>query len=257
MMDKTGMNTEEFRALVRRADEKQAAGDSAGALKDYIAALKEDPDDAMLWNNRGVALSTLGRYGEAIESYEKAASLRPAYWMAWFNLGKTLQKLGESLRKAGRVREAGEKFEKAIEKYDRALELNPKHESALNNKAVALRARGHLEEALECYDELLGANPFYEFAWHNKGHLLAAMGIPEEAKVCFDIAAKLNPDIMKGGGRGHAARLPRVPSPVKKRREDLHPESEPDETEDEETDGRIPDGPRRGRLKKVVRRKAA
>jgi len=211
-MVKNRMSFEELSALVERGDLKQEQGDPAGALREYELALREAPGDPMIWNNRGVALSALGRNEEAIGSYRKATELRPGYWMAWFNLGKATQRKANGM--AGRPgRPAGggmppEKeraLEQAIEIYDRALSLNPAHPSTMNNKAVALRELGMYEEALSIYDELLGFDPMYAHAWHNKGKLLELLGLPEEADRCLGVAASLNPEFACGPDRGGPA----------------------------------------------------
>jgi tetratricopeptide (TPR) repeat protein len=208
------MSFDELTALVQRGDLRQARGDALGALRDYELALKEAPEDPMIWNNRGVSLSSLGRYDEAAGSYRKAIDIRPGYWMAWYNLGKALH------LKADRTPDVAEGYEAALDAYERALELNPSHTSTLNNKAVALRRLGRHEAALEAYDELLGFDPLYGHAWYNKGLLLKLLGFPDEAAECFEAASGLNPELAgsarreagpgRPAGRGH--RPPRPPA---------------------------------------------
>jgi len=211
-MVKKRMAREELAALVERGDLKQEQGDSAGALREYELSLKEAPDDPMIWNNRGVALSSLGRYDEAMGSYRKATELRPGYWMAWFNLGKAIHRnaggMGgkPGLHTNGRMPPEKERtLEEAITSYDRALSLNPAHTSTLNNKAVALRELRMYEEALLVYDELLNIDPAYAHAWHNKGKLLEILGLPEEADRCLEVAASLDPDLARGPEKSHPA----------------------------------------------------
>ncbi|MEM9448798.1 MAG: tetratricopeptide repeat protein, partial [Cyanobacteria bacterium P01_E01_bin.6] len=43
------------------------------------------PDYPEAWNNRGTALSDLGRYEAAIASYDKAIEFKPDYPEAWNN----------------------------------------------------------------------------------------------------------------------------------------------------------------------------
>lgn len=201
------MSFEELTALVQRGDLRQAGGDTLGALRDYELALKEAPDDPMIWNNRGVSLSSLGRYDEAAGSYRKAIDIRPGYWMAWYNLGKALH------RKADRTPDGAEGYEAALKAYERALELKPAHTSALNNKAVALRKLGRHEEALEVYDELIGNDPTYGHAWFNKGLLLDLMGLDAEARKCIEVASGLDPEFARLSRR-MARREPAAGSPA-------------------------------------------
>ena len=214
-MPKKKMSFQELTALVQRADLRQNGGDILGALQDYERALKEAPDDPMIWNNRGVSFSSLGRYDDAIGSYRKALEKRPGYWNAWFNLGKALQKKADGMapppEQAGKAGQQGapavmsperaEVYEEALMAYDRALEIDPAHNSTLNNKAVALRKLHRYEEALETYDHQLGIDPMYPYAWYNKGTLLKLMGLPKEADRCFEVAAGLGPEFAGLAGR--------------------------------------------------------
>jgi tetratricopeptide (TPR) repeat protein len=226
------MGFQELTALVQRGDVRQEKGDSLGALGDYERALREAPDDPMIWNNRGVSLSSLGRYDEAIGSYRKAIDIRPGYWIAWYNLGKAIHRRADKMLRPARLAGGAETealsdgtmaaqadaYEEAISAYDRALELNPTHASTLNNKAVALRKLGRYEEALGVYDEQLGNDPLYAHAWHNKGLLLKLMGLPEQADKCFEVAAGLDPEFAAPAGRraGPVKRLSRKrPTPFK------------------------------------------
>ena len=48
------------------------------------------PGDAEALNNRGVALTELGRFEEALQSCESAFALRPDYADALYNKGNAL-----------------------------------------------------------------------------------------------------------------------------------------------------------------------
>jgi tetratricopeptide (TPR) repeat protein len=39
----------------------------------------------LVWYNRGVALGNLGRYDEAVTSYDRAVEINPNYDLAWYN----------------------------------------------------------------------------------------------------------------------------------------------------------------------------
>ena len=54
------------------------------------------PDDADVWNARGVALEVTGRWKEATEAYERALSLEPHHRKAANNLGFVLEKRMEN-----------------------------------------------------------------------------------------------------------------------------------------------------------------
>ena len=68
-------------------------------------------NEKVLWNDRGVALAGLGRYQEAIQSYENALKIDPNYDVTLNNKGLSLYNLG--------------KYQEAIDCFDRILVLNP------------------------------------------------------------------------------------------------------------------------------------
>jgi tetratricopeptide (TPR) repeat protein len=81
------------------------------------------------WNNRGLALWNLGRYEEAIASYDKAVEIKPDKHEAWYNRGLALGNLG--------------RYEQAVASHERALKIRQQ----INNRkgeADSLLALGSL-----------------------------------------------------------------------------------------------------------------
>ena len=76
------------------------------------------------WNNKGLALDKLGRYQEAVDSYEKALKIDPGYVKAWNNKGLALDKLG--------------RYQEAVDSYERALSIDPNDATVWHNKGLAL-----------------------------------------------------------------------------------------------------------------------
>lgn len=71
-------------------------------------------------NNKGCILTKLGKYQEAIESYDKALEINPNDFDAWNNKGHALKDSG--------------RYQEAITSYDKALKINPDFEPALKAK---------------------------------------------------------------------------------------------------------------------------
>ena len=78
-----------------------------------------------LYNNKGVALFTLGRYVEAIDNYNKAIEFKPDHIEANANKLCPLYRLG--------------RYQEVVETADKILELDPKNQKAINAKEQALR----------------------------------------------------------------------------------------------------------------------
>src|SRR5580704_10084865 len=98
-------------ALTGKARALYRAGKFAEALEILDAAVGIYPDDAGLWNNRGVTLAELRRLDEACASFGRAALLNPNYAGAYFNRANALVVLG--------------RYDEAANDAEKALALDP------------------------------------------------------------------------------------------------------------------------------------
>ncbi|HAO12656.1 MAG TPA: prenyltransferase [Planktothrix sp. UBA8407] len=155
-------------------------GNFEDALFCFEKVIELEPDNHVVWSNRGVALSSLGRLEEAIDSHDKALEFKPDYHEAWNNRGAALANLG--------------RLEEAIDSHDKALEFKPDDHDVWNNRGIALYDLGRLEEAINSYDKALEFKPDDHLAWSNRGNALANLGQLEEAINSFDKALEFKPD---------------------------------------------------------------
>ena len=131
-------------------------GHPAEALEFFDRAAARQPGFAIL-SNRGAALQLLGRFEEALASYDAALALEPDNAVLLYNRGRTLQDLG--------------RFEEALASYQYSLALNPNSAPTLNNAANTLRALKRYPDALAFFDRALAIQPFYAEALYNRGNL--------------------------------------------------------------------------------------
>ncbi|MEQ9623550.1 tetratricopeptide repeat protein [Coleofasciculus chthonoplastes] len=150
------------------------------ALASYDQAISLQPDFYQAWGNRGGALSELGRNEEALTSYDQAISLQPDYYKTWENRGIVLSELG--------------RYEEALASYDQAISLQPDFYQAWSNRGVELDKLGRHEEALASYDQAISLQPDFYQAWSNRGVELDKLGRHEEALASYDQAISLQPD---------------------------------------------------------------
>ena len=178
---------EKHQTLNRRADLFLKQGNlltAAQAYKEAIAAYDQalaiKPDYHEALNNKGLALSALGRKEDAIAAYDQALAIKPDLHEALYAKGNALSALGRK--------------EDAIAAYDQALAIKPDYHEALSNKGLALYALGRNEAAIAAYDQALAIKPDKHEALNNKGLALYALGRKEDAIAAYDQALAIKPD---------------------------------------------------------------
>ncbi|NND87575.1 MAG: tetratricopeptide repeat protein [Nitrosopumilus sp.] len=68
---------DEIKQLVSKGKKSLDDGDFDAALGFFEQALLLNQDDPDLWNHKGVALRSLGRYGESMECFNKSLEIDP------------------------------------------------------------------------------------------------------------------------------------------------------------------------------------
>ncbi len=138
------------RAAAARAEERRT-GKPATVTTDYARELKTGlplyQNNARIRNEAGVAYFSLGRAGDAYESYLAAIALEPSYGEPYANLGLLFRRKGW--------------YEKALAQYDEALERQPTNATVWYNRAVALERLGRLEEAVSSFETAAKLAPKY------------------------------------------------------------------------------------------------
>lgn len=192
-------------------------------LANYEEEVKERPDDASAWHNRGVALGTLGRHDEALESFDTAVQIQPDLLLSWLARGLMLGKLGrhdEALESCDKVVQTQPnlslgwlargstldklgKYAEALESFDKVLQIQPDHALAWLGRGSVLGKLGRHDEALESCNRALKIQPDYASAWNNRGLTLDKLGRHDEALESCDKAVQIEPEDVKAwGNRG-------------------------------------------------------
>ena len=68
-----------------RAAALHRGGRPADAIAAYRSSLADDPDNAGIWHNMGVALAETGDPAAALDAFDRALALRPDYLHAHAN----------------------------------------------------------------------------------------------------------------------------------------------------------------------------
>ena len=153
------------------------------ALASFEKAITIKPALVEAHNNRGNTLCEMGRHAEALKSYDKASSLQPQFAPTFYNRGVALQAL--------------KRFDDALQSYDRALEINASYAEALSNRGTVLREMGRLDQALISFDRGVTLNPQDYAAWYNRGTILRHLKRLPEALESFSMALAIKPDFVE------------------------------------------------------------
>ena len=120
------------------------------AIKHFQAALKIDENFSEAANNLGNAYSSLGRFDEAIESYERAIS-NPQYKnaaMALYNLGMVYYRLS--------------KFDAAMDSYKDALKRFSNFYMPYYGLSLCYNAKGQYGDAATAMARAIEVDPVYK-----------------------------------------------------------------------------------------------
>lgn len=161
------------------------AGDFAGALAAYDAALRANPLAAALHFHRGNALVMLQRTEDAVAAFEQCLALEPENLAARYNRARALVQL--------------ERWRDALQALDELVGAHPAVPDAWMNRAGAQQALGLHEEALVSVMRALALKPDDARALYNAGNILLLLRRYEEAGQALLQAFKAdpgNPDVL-------------------------------------------------------------
>jgi predicted O-linked N-acetylglucosamine transferase (SPINDLY family) len=129
---------------------------------------------------RGNVLQSLGRFSEAVASYDMALLQKPDLIAALLNRSNALRAMG--------------RLEEALSAIETALRARPDFPEALNNRGNVLRDQGHLPAALASFDAALALKPDFLLAHCNRGQTLLDLKRPADALASFEFVLRHLPD---------------------------------------------------------------
>ncbi len=195
------------------------------ALLAFEQAIQLDPNDAVIYNGKGFALSKLNRYGEAIIAYEQSIRLNPNNADTYFNKGDALDELeryeealvaykrairldpnnADAYFNKGNVLDELERYEEALAAYEQAIRLDPNNADAHNNKGYILSKLERYEEALTACEQVIRLDSDFVLAYHTQGDVLSILECNEEALAAYEQAIRLDPAYADAhNGKGNA-----------------------------------------------------
>ena len=164
-----------------RGLENSNASEFKDAIKNYNKAIKLNPQNENIYNNRGLAYEKNGQLDEAIADFDKAIALNPQLTEAYNNRGLAYADKSQ--------------FGKAITDYTQAIALNPDYAVAYNNRGLAYAKNEQLDEAIADFSKVIAINPNDAEAYYNRGNAYAENKQLDKAIADYTQAIAFNPQL--------------------------------------------------------------
>ena len=174
------LSDQKIQALGRDGLQLAARGDFAGAEALFAQAAEARPNSGQLLHLLGQVRLKLGRFAEAREPLERAASFLPRDAAAQINLAGCLGQLGL--------------HDAALATLERAAQLKPGDAAIAFNRGRVLEILGRTDQAEHAYDEALSIDHRLMPALSARASLLAARGDWVGALGDLDRALATRPD---------------------------------------------------------------
>ncbi|MFY9270138.1 MAG: tetratricopeptide repeat protein [Candidatus Manganitrophaceae bacterium] len=167
-------------------------GNADMAVVYFRKALQINPRYTEASLNLTIALNDLGRYGEAGDTFSKAAHVvrQDAKSLDPYIMGKLANehaKLGDHYFEVGL-------YDGALEEYRKALSIRPKFVDVMTKVGITLREKGLFDDAIESFHQAKEIHPKYIPAFVHLGVTYYMKGFVDLALVEWEAAQRINPE---------------------------------------------------------------
>ncbi|GFR59874.1 transmembrane and TPR repeat-containing protein 3 [Elysia marginata] len=160
----------------------------------FRAGLKVNQGNAKLFNNVGHALEKVSKFDEALDYFEKAASVQPDDIGAHINVGRTYMNLNRSSPAEKAYRRAISLFPPIIKGKSYQARIAPSHLNAYLNLAnLASKDPNRLGEAEHLLRQAITMRTDYVEAYINLGDIQVKLGRSAEALKTYEAASVQDP----------------------------------------------------------------
>jgi tetratricopeptide (TPR) repeat protein/CHAT domain-containing protein len=157
----------------------------------YHQSDREIDTEDLSWLIRGIVLGKLGRYEEAIGSYDRALATEPMNPDILYNRGLAFVALGQR--------------EEAIAVFKQAVKIEPDYYRAWRDLAFLFFALDRLEQAVAAWNKALALEPDDPRSWYDRGLALSRLNRLDDAINSYTKALEIKPDYQQA--RSRLARL--------------------------------------------------
>ena len=155
MRSAAGSPADTAEALHSRADGYRAKQLYDLALQDLDEAIRLDPKFVDALGDRGIILTAIGRFADAIPDFTRVLDLEPKSAYAFYDRGLAYEGMGLD--------------ELAIEDFSAAIGLEPRDAHRFERRGTVYFRKGDLDKALGDYEKALEYDPQYAPALYGRG----------------------------------------------------------------------------------------
>lgn len=145
---------------------RRLRGRYGDAIEAYQRAIALKLNNSWIWYGYGDALQNVQRFEEALDAYQRSIKLYDTFLWVWYDMGQVLEKL--------------ERYEEALAAYEQALRLDPGFVKTLVHQGDTFYFLLRYREALDAYEKALQLS--YDFSQSSRYTIvrgLSALGVIE------------------------------------------------------------------------------
>ncbi|PSB58141.1 tetratricopeptide repeat-containing S1 family peptidase [Chamaesiphon polymorphus] len=170
--------------LVASAAQKERKGDYRGMLADLERAIKLNPQNALLYYNRGNAKFNLRNNQGAIEDYSRAIEIDPNATNFYYKRGYAKEWIGDN--------------KGAVADYSHAIEIDPSNIDAYYNRGFIRYQLGDNQGAIADYSKILSLpNDSNPWVYIRRGNAQYKLGDTKAAIEDYNRAIAIDPSLAK------------------------------------------------------------
>jgi tetratricopeptide (TPR) repeat protein len=173
-------NPNYLNAWSNRANSQYESGEYYAALSDLDHVIKAKPDTSDVYFLRGLVLTKLRNYPEAINSFQKALDLGP--------INETDCRVN-----LASVKIFTKQYDDAKKELEACIKLNDKEPNIYNSLALIAIEKNDLDEALKQVNKAIELSPDQAYFINNRGFIYIGLGKFEEAKSDIDKSITIDP----------------------------------------------------------------
>ncbi|XP_048786478.1 tetratricopeptide repeat protein 37 [Lagopus muta] len=199
-------------------------GQPSKAVADLQAALRADRMDPNCWESLGEAYVSRGSYAAALKSFRKASELNPDHVYSIYRAAAVEQILGKYENAIATYQQILEKTEEYVPALKGLGECYLMLARSALEKYLDMRAVGYIEQALEFFTRATKNRPDISSLWKLLGDTCTSVHVISPAKVNVRVLGSLlgknegkqmlkKTDLLRLGGRCYGRALKLIPLP--------------------------------------------